>query len=80
MSNKPEECLDRRDFMIASIATVGASAALAANAGSSWRGVKHHGIIAGPMGRTGKDMGIFVGNSGYVYSRTVVDLSSCWSS
>jgi uncharacterized protein len=35
MSNKPEERLDRRDFMIASIATVGASAALVANAGSA---------------------------------------------
>jgi uncharacterized protein len=31
MSNRPEERLDRRDFMIASIATVGASATLAAN-------------------------------------------------
>ena len=35
MSNKPKESLDRRDFMIASIATVGASAALAADAGSA---------------------------------------------
>jgi hypothetical protein len=35
MSNRPEEALDRRDFMIASIATVGASAALVANAGSA---------------------------------------------
>jgi uncharacterized protein len=35
MSNRPEERLDRRDFMITSIATVGASAALAANAGSA---------------------------------------------
>jgi predicted deacylase len=26
--------------------------------------LKHHGIIAGPMGRTGKDSGIFVGDSG----------------
>ncbi|MFG1359172.1 M14 family metallopeptidase [Xanthobacter pseudotagetidis] len=25
--------------------------------------LKHHGIIAGPMGRTGKDVGVFVGNS-----------------
>src|ERR1700754_1286893 len=32
MSNKPEERLDRRDFMIASIATAGASAALAVTA------------------------------------------------
>jgi uncharacterized protein len=29
MSNRPEDCLDRRDFMIASIATAGASAAAA---------------------------------------------------
>ena len=35
MSNRPEERLDRRDFMIASIATVGASAALAASSGSA---------------------------------------------
>ena len=35
MSDKPEEGLDRRDFMIASIATVGASAALAVNAGAA---------------------------------------------
>src|SRR5262245_46278228 len=33
MSEKPREGLDRRDFMIASIATVGASAVLARNAG-----------------------------------------------
>ena len=25
--------------------------------------LKHHGILAGPMGRTGKDLGVFVGNS-----------------
>ena len=35
MSDKPKEGLDRRDFMIASIATVGASAALAVNAGAA---------------------------------------------
>ncbi|MBT1158438.1 succinylglutamate desuccinylase/aspartoacylase family protein [Aminobacter anthyllidis] len=35
MPNKPKENLDRRDFMIASIATVGASAVLAANVGSA---------------------------------------------
>jgi uncharacterized protein len=35
MSSTPDESLDRRDFMIASIAAVGASAALAANAGSA---------------------------------------------
>ena len=27
--------------------------------------LKHHGIIAGPMGRTGKDSDIFVGNSAF---------------
>ncbi|CAH1648321.1 MULTISPECIES: succinylglutamate desuccinylase/aspartoacylase family protein [unclassified Chelatococcus] len=35
MSNRPDERLDRRDFMIASIAAVGTSAALAASAGSA---------------------------------------------
>ncbi|MBB6469759.1 hypothetical protein HNQ96_005650 [Aminobacter lissarensis] len=35
MSHKPTESLDRRDFMIASIATVGASAALAAHVGKA---------------------------------------------
>ena len=35
MSDKPKESLDRRDFIIASIATVGASAALAVNAGAA---------------------------------------------
>ena len=33
MSENPKDGLDRRDFMIASIATVGASAVLARNAG-----------------------------------------------
>jgi hypothetical protein len=33
MSESPKDGLDRRDFMIASIATVGASAVLARNAG-----------------------------------------------
>jgi predicted deacylase len=27
--------------------------------------LKHHGIIAGPMGRTGKDTSLFVGNSAH---------------
>jgi len=27
--------------------------------------LKHHGIIAGPMGRTGKDVTVFVGNSSF---------------
>jgi uncharacterized protein len=35
MPSKPEEHLDRRDFMIASIATIGASVALVLNAGSA---------------------------------------------
>ena len=35
MANRPEEHLDRRDFMIASIATAGASAALAVDAGAA---------------------------------------------
>jgi predicted deacylase len=35
MSNRPEEHLDRRDFMIASIATAGASAAAAVAAGTA---------------------------------------------
>jgi uncharacterized protein len=25
--------------------------------------LKHHGILAGPMGRTGKDVGVFIGNN-----------------
>jgi len=25
--------------------------------------LKHHDIVAGPMGRTGKDVGVFIGNS-----------------
>ena len=35
MSSKPGESLDRRDFMIASVATIGASAGLVANASSA---------------------------------------------
>ncbi|WP_331373121.1 M14 family metallopeptidase [Sinorhizobium chiapasense] len=27
--------------------------------------LKHHGIVAGPMGRTGKDLDVFVGNSAF---------------
>jgi predicted deacylase len=27
--------------------------------------LKHHGILAGPMGRTGRDLGVFVGNSAF---------------
>jgi uncharacterized protein len=32
--------------------------------------LKHHGIIAGPMGRTGKDTGIFIGNSAHAVVAT----------
>ena len=32
--------------------------------------LKHHGIIAGPMGRTGRDTDIFVANSGHVVLAT----------
>ena len=48
MSNRPEERLDRRDFMIASIATVGASAALAADAGSANAQGVHAGTATSP--------------------------------
>jgi predicted deacylase len=27
--------------------------------------LKHHGIVSGPMGRTGKDVTVFIGNSGF---------------
>ena len=27
--------------------------------------LKHYGILAGPMGRTGKDMHVFLGNSAF---------------
>ena len=27
--------------------------------------LKHHGIMAGPLGRTGKDVGVFIGNTGF---------------
>src|SRR5262249_402924 len=32
--------------------------------------LKHHGIIAGAMGRTGKDTNIFIGNSGHTILAT----------
>ena len=32
--------------------------------------LKHHGIIAGPMGRTGKDTGIFIANSAHAVLAT----------
>src|SRR6516164_8007325 len=27
--------------------------------------LKHHGIVSGPMGRTGKDVSVFIGNSAF---------------
>jgi hypothetical protein len=27
--------------------------------------LKHHGIVSGPMGKTGKDVTVFIGNSGF---------------
>jgi uncharacterized protein len=32
--------------------------------------LKHHGVIAGPIGRTGRDTGVFVGNSGHTILAT----------
>jgi Predicted deacylase len=32
--------------------------------------LRHHGIIVGPMGRTGKDSGLFVGNDTHVVLAT----------
>ncbi len=32
--------------------------------------LKHHGILVGPMGRTGRETGIFVGNSGHTVLAT----------
>ena len=32
--------------------------------------LKHHGIVSGPIGRTGKDTGVFVGNSAYAVVAT----------
>jgi predicted deacylase len=32
--------------------------------------LKYHGIIAGPIGRTGKDTGIFIGNSAHAVLAT----------
>ncbi|MGH7153093.1 MAG: succinylglutamate desuccinylase/aspartoacylase family protein, partial [Acetobacteraceae bacterium] len=32
--------------------------------------LKHHGLIVGPMGRTGRDAGIFVANSGHTILAT----------
>jgi hypothetical protein len=34
--------------------------------------LKHHEILAGPMGRTGKDAGVFVGNSALPILGTVL--------
>lgn len=32
--------------------------------------LKHYGVVAGPMGRTGRDVGIFVGNSAHTVMTT----------
>jgi predicted deacylase len=32
--------------------------------------LKHHGVITGPTGRTGRDTGVFVGNSGHTILAT----------
>jgi predicted deacylase len=32
--------------------------------------LKHHGVISGPIGRTGRDSGVFVGNSGHTILAT----------
>lgn len=32
--------------------------------------LKHHGVLSGPMGRTGRDSGVFVGNSGHAVLAT----------
>jgi uncharacterized protein len=32
--------------------------------------LKHHGIITGPMGRTGRDAGVFIANSGHTVLAT----------
>jgi uncharacterized protein len=32
--------------------------------------LKHHGILAGPMGRTGRDAGVFLANSGHTVLAT----------
>ena len=39
--------------------------------------LKHHGIIEGPMGRTGKDSNIFSAIA-MPSSRPMAGLSSCW--
>lgn len=41
--------------------------------------LKHHGILAGPMGPTGRDMTVFVGNSGSRSWPPRVGSSSIWS-
>jgi predicted deacylase len=50
MSDRPEERLDRRDFVIASLATVGASAALAANAGTANARVSATSLVGAASG------------------------------
>ena len=42
--------------------------------------LKHHGILAGPMGRTAKDLGVFIGNSAFPMLATAGGLVELWSS
>ena len=42
--------------------------------------LKHYGILAGPMGRTAKDVAVFIGNSAFRSWRPKAASSSIWSS
>jgi uncharacterized protein len=84
MLNGPKGGLDRRNFMILALGSVGAAAAsvnadaaMAQDAAVSSRFVegtmnvlKYHRIIVGPMGRTGRDTNIFIANSGHTILAT----------
>lgn len=52
MPSKPEEHPDRRDFMIASIATIGASAALVANGPANAQGSATSSVSPAPGARS----------------------------
>ena len=41
--------------------------------------LKHYGIVAGPMGRTAKDVTVLIENSGFPLLATKGGLSSIWS-
>jgi phosphodiesterase/alkaline phosphatase D-like protein len=66
MSNRPDERLDRRDFMIASVTTAGASAALAMTAG-----VANAQSAAPPSANP---------VSGTVYTGDTIQSSALWTS